>query len=144
MKNLIRKIGIAVMLVPIMALGVGLVTPATTHAAECGTSTGLNGAIGGDDSCTGKAAKSSGQQTGSLFGEGSIVTNVINIMLFIVGILCVVMIIFSGIRYVISNGKSDQVKSAKDTLMYAIVGLIIAIIAYALVNWVFTSIGNPT
>ena len=70
------------------------------------------------------------------------INTVINVMLFIVGILSVIMIIFSGIRYVISNGNANQVKSAKDTLMYSIVGLFIAIIAYALVNWVFTTIGN--
>lgn len=69
------------------------------------------------------------------------VTNIINIMLFVIGILCVIMIIWGGIRYTISNGASDKVKDAKNTILYAVVGLVIAIIAYALVNWVFDTVG---
>ena len=134
MKKMLRKIGTVLLFVPVMALSVGLFAP-TVHA-ECDINGGLNGAI--DPNC----AAGNGQQTGSLFGSGGIITNVINIMLFIVGILCVIMIIYSGIRYVTSRGDPKEVEGAKNTLMYAIVGLIIAIVAFALVNWVFTSIGG--
>ena len=65
---------------------------------------------------------------------------VINIMLFIVGLLSVIMIIWSGIRYVISRGNPEDVKNAKNTLIYAIVGLIVAIIAFSIVQWVFSYI----
>lgn len=61
---------------------------------------------------------------------------IINTMLFIVGMLAVVMIIFSGIRYITAHGDKGQVDSAKNTLIYSIVGLVIAILAYAIVNWV--------
>ena len=66
----------------------------------------------------------------------SIAKTVVNTMLFIVGILAVIMIIFSGIRYITAHGDKGQVESAKNTLIYSIVGLVIAIIAYALVTWV--------
>lgn len=66
----------------------------------------------------------------------TIVGNVVNVMLFIVGILAVIMIIFSGIRYITAHGDKNQVEGAKNTLIYSIVGLVVAIIAYALVNWV--------
>lgn len=65
-----------------------------------------------------------------------IVGTVINTMLFIVGILAVIMIIYAGIRYTTAHGDKSQVESAKNTLTYAIVGLVVAIIAFALVNWV--------
>ena len=72
-----------------------------------------------------------------MFGDSnSIVNTVINTMLFIVGILSVIMIIFSGIRYATAHGDKSQVESAKNTLIYSIVGLVVAIIAYAVVNWV--------
>lgn len=64
------------------------------------------------------------------------VTVVINTMLYIVGILAVAMIIFSGIRYLTAHGDKSQVESAKNTLIYSVVGLVIAIIAYAIVNFV--------
>lgn len=66
----------------------------------------------------------------------STVQTVINTMLYIVGILAVVMIIYSGIRYITAHGDKGQVESAKNTLIYSIVGLVIAIVAYAIVNFV--------
>ena len=65
-----------------------------------------------------------------------VIDTVINTMLFIVGILSVAMIIYSGIRYVTAHGDKSQIESAKNTLIYSIVGLVIAIVAYAVVNWV--------
>lgn len=67
--------------------------------------------------------------------EGTVKT-VINTMLYIVGVLAVVMIIYSGIRYITAHGDKGQVESAKNTLIYSIVGLIVAIVAYAIVNFV--------
>ena len=77
-----------------------------------------------------------------LFDDGGIVTTVINTMLFIVGILAVIMIIYAGIRYTTAHGDKGQVENAKNTLMYSIVGLVVAIIAYAVVNWVVGLFGD--
>ena len=74
----------------------------------------------------------------------SIASTVVNTMLFIVGILAVVMIIFSGIRYITAHGDKGQVESAKNTLIYSIVGLVIAIVAYAIVSWVTGLFGTST
>lgn len=67
----------------------------------------------------------------------SYVKSIINVMLFIVGVLSVIMIIFSGIRYVTAHGDKAQVESAKNTLIYSVVGLVIAIVAWAIVQFVF-------
>ena len=72
---------------------------------------------------------------------GTVVVDVINLMLYIIGILSVIMIIFSGIKYATSAGATDKVKSAKDTLIYSVVGLIIAIFAFAIVNFVLKGVG---
>lgn len=166
MKKLLDKVKVALLVVPALVLGFAFFAPTTsvfaaagdsctgqdsadktfngiydtdgTTCVNCDISSGLNGAMG----CTKTANDQAGANTSPLFGNGSIVNTVINVMLFIVGILCVIMIIYSGIRYVISRGQDTEVKNAKNTLLYAIVGLIIAMIAYALVNWVFTSIGK--
>lgn len=79
-------------------------------------------------------ANKSGQQGGTTFDAG--VQLVINLLLFVIGLISVIMIIIGGIRYTTSNGDSQQTKAAKDTILYAVVGLIIAIMAYAIVNWV--------
>ena len=65
-------------------------------------------------------------------------TTIINTMLYILGILGVIMIIFGGIRYVTSTGDASRVKAAKDTIMYSVIGLIVAALAYAIVNFVLT------
>lgn len=67
--------------------------------------------------------------------EGT-VTNVINVVLYVVGILAVVMVIIGGVKYTTSGGDQAAVTSAKNTILYGIIGLVIAILAYAIVNFV--------
>ena len=76
----------------------------------------------------------------TLFGDAGIVTTIVNTMLFIVGALAVVMIIFGGLRYVTSAGNASAVTAAKNTIIYAIVGLIVAFLAFAAVNFVLSSV----
>lgn len=68
------------------------------------------------------------------------ITTIVNILLYIIGVLSVIVIIFGGIRYVTSTGDSSRVKAAKDTITYAVIGLAIAILAYAIVNFVLTNL----
>lgn len=67
-----------------------------------------------------------------------LVQTIINTLLFAVGIIAVIMIIVGGIRYVTSNGDSGQIASAKNTIMYAVIGLIVSLMAFAIVNFVIT------
>jgi hypothetical protein len=64
---------------------------------------------------------------------------VINIILSILGIIAVIMIIIGGIRYTTSGGDSSGLKNARDTIVYAVVGLVIAILSFAIVNFVLDS-----
>ena len=87
-------------------------------------------------------AGESGMTTTGLFGDGGVVTTVINIILYIIGIISVVMLIFGGIQYATSAGDEKKVTTAKNTIIYAIVGLAVAILAWTLVNFVFSAIGG--
>jgi hypothetical protein len=62
--------------------------------------------------------------------------NITNLLLFIIGAIAVVVIIIGGIRYVTSSGDATATKSAKDTILYALIGLVVAFLAYAIVNFV--------
>ena len=66
----------------------------------------------------------------------SIIEIVVNTMIFLLGAIAVVMIVIGGIRYATSGGDASGIKGAKDTILYAIVGLVVAILAYAIVNFV--------
>jgi multisubunit Na+/H+ antiporter MnhB subunit len=72
----------------------------------------------------------------TLFGEGSIFTTVVNVLLFVIGAISVIMLIIGGIRYTVSAGDSTNVTAAKNTIMYALIGLVVAFLAFAIVNWV--------
>ena len=104
-----------------------LFAPVTVGALEGTVQDGVNAARGTDVPST-------------LLGDGGVLSTIINTMLFIIGFLSVVMLIFGGLRYIISGGNAAAVTAAKNTILYAIVGLIIAIFAYAIVNFVIGSL----
>ena len=66
-----------------------------------------------------------------------VVSGGFNVAFFVAGALAVIMIIYGGIRYITAHGDEKQVKVAKDTIVYSVAGLIIAILAYALVTFIF-------
>jgi len=65
-----------------------------------------------------------------------LIATLVNVLLFLVGALATVMIIVGGIFYAISNGDASKITKAKNTIMYAVVGLVVALLAYAIINWV--------
>lgn len=77
-----------------------------------------------------------------LFGDTGAFKKVTNTILYIVGIIAVIMLIIGGIKYVVSGGDSKKVTDAKNTILYAIIGLIIAFLAYAIVNFVISALPN--
>ena len=70
----------------------------------------------------------------------SLIKRISNVLMFIVGAVAVIMIIISGIRYASSGGNSAQVTAAKNTLLYSVVGLIVALLAYAVVGFVIANL----
>lgn len=68
----------------------------------------------------------------------SVLTTVTNILLFLMGAISVIMIIVGGIRYATSQGDQTQMQSAKNTILYAVIGVVVSIAAYAIVSFVVT------
>jgi len=64
------------------------------------------------------------------------VTRAINTLLYIVGISAVIVIIVAGLRYVLSGGDPKNTTAAKDTILYAVIGLVVALLSFAIVNFV--------
>lgn len=75
-----------------------------------------------------------------LFGNKGVFREVTNTILYIVGIIAVIMLIIGGIKYVISGGDSKKVTDAKNTVLYAIIGLVISFLAFAIVNFVISAL----
>ena len=95
---------------------------------------GFDGSVqGGADSARGT------DQTSELFGSTGIFRTITNVLLFVLGAISVIMIIIGGLRYVVSGGNATAVTAAKNTILYAIVGVIVALLAYAIINFVLES-----
>lgn len=75
-----------------------------------------------------------------LFGGGSLFEAISNTLIFVVGAAAVIMVIIGGLRYVLSGGDASSVKGAKDTILYALIGIVVAALAYALVRFVVTRV----
>lgn len=67
---------------------------------------------------------------------------IINVVLGIVGFVAVVMIILGGISFITSQGDAAKVTRARNTILYGVIGLIVAILAFAIVNFVLSSVFN--
>lgn len=65
---------------------------------------------------------------------------VINAFLILAGTVAVLFIIVGGFQYVSSAGNPESVQKAKNTILYAVVGLIVVILSYAIVNFIITNI----
>ena len=72
----------------------------------------------------------------------ALIKSIVNVLLFIVGAISVVMIIIGGLLYVLSAGDNGRVTTAKNTIMYAVVGLVVSFIAFAIVQFVFDRFGK--
>lgn len=72
----------------------------------------------------------------------SLITKFINILSAIVGIVAVIMIIVGGLRYITSGGSDSNVTGAKNTILYAVIGLIIVALAQIIVRFVLNSVST--
>lgn len=157
MKSL-RNILSLVMVSVLMFMGIAslaAIKGTTVYAEDCSTKTGpekeaceaANAATGGggggssavDSACSGVSAL--GVDCGSATTaqeviEGPVGT-LIDLVSYAVGIACVVMIIYGGFRFITSGGNADATKSARNTILYALLGLFIILIANILINFVF-------
>jgi cytochrome bd-type quinol oxidase subunit 2 len=70
----------------------------------------------------------------------SIITTVINIFSLVVGVVSVIMIILGGFRYITSGGDSSNVSSAKNTIIYALIGLVVVALAQFIVQFVLNKV----
>jgi len=66
--------------------------------------------------------------------------DIVNVLTFVVGVVSVIMIIIGGLRYITSAGDSGNITNAKNTILYAIVGLVIVIVAQVIVNLVVSQL----
>lgn len=139
MKNLLKKISAFTAVLAFALLAVLSPVPVSAQTTDEDCKTGSGGITGGLN-CSNPDGPD-GDIPG-LFGSSSIFVNIVNALLFLIGAISVIMLIYGGIRYTASGGNANNVTAAKNTIMYAIIGLVVAFLAFAIVNWVLGGLGG--
>ncbi len=99
-----------------------------------------------DDICSNKniseeiKAASGCPDAGTVNDLPSVITNILNGIIAVSGLVAVIFIIVGGIQYMTSSGDGAKVQKAKNTILYACIGLIICALSFAIINWVITSV----
>ena len=127
MKKILTNALRSLMIVPLLALGASFFVATPAYAESCFTNTGIGGGAG---------FSKTENLANDLFTDDGLFKKVTDILLFLVGAISVIMLIIGGIRYVVSGGDQGAVTSAKNTILYAIVGIIVAFLAFAAINFV--------
>ena len=123
-----KKLIISVLTVSALVLGTGFGQPA--HAA-------VNVFQNCDSNSSTAVCKATSDK---LFGAGSVWSNILNTLIYATGAVSVLMIVIGGFRYSISGGDQSAINSAKNTILYAVIGLVLAVTGYAIVNFILTRI----
>jgi hypothetical protein len=110
-------------------VGVGSIATQTVHAQDAKTAVceALGAAVNGDGTCDEPADSPS--LTGALEAA-------LNILSIVAAVIAVILIIIGGLKYITSQGDSGSTSSARSTIIYAVVGLIIVALAQVIVNFV--------
>lgn len=119
--NIVKSVIIAVALS--LVGGLMVLTPAS--AVDCST----------PQECMEQGLQSTGG-TGGDTDLASVIKLITNVLMFIIGAVAVIMVIIGGFQYVTSQGDSSKTTTAKNTILYAVIGLIVALLAYAIVQFV--------
>lgn len=98
---------------------------------------GSGGRPGTDDEGNFVCLDSNTGQTPSI---SSVIKTIADVLLGIIGAVAVIMLIIGGFRYVVSAGDSSALESAKNTILYAVVGIVVAFMAYAAVRFIVTQL----
>ncbi len=131
LKTFIATVGLTAL---VMMPALVLTTSADAQTVNPELCRGINFASGVDgDECGDGDADASVQ---------NIIQTVIDVFSIIVGAVSVIMIIIGGLRYITSSGDSGNVQAAKNTILYAIVGLVIVIFAQTIVRFVVDRISG--
>lgn len=120
-------------IVAVFATGLIFLAPATTHAIDsvniC-AQPGISQEVRAANGCNGSDTSAD---------LGNAITNIINGVIGIIGAVAAIFILVGGINYMTSAGDAGKVEKAKKTILWAVIGLVISVLTFAIVNFV---IGN--
>lgn len=130
-----KKIGMAIMTAFLMAVAFIGTTSQTVSALTCpaGTPGEGRGEVNSLAECSISETEDTLMPT---------IGTIINVALGVLGIVAVIVIIYGGFTYMTSSGDAAKITKAKNTIIYGVIGLVIALLAFAIVNFVISNVFN--
>ncbi|MDO5480056.1 MAG: pilin [Candidatus Saccharibacteria bacterium] len=125
------KIITAIIAIVLGALSLNFI-PTSTHAVDICAQDGVSDEVKKANGCYGNASTD----------LSTVIVNIVNGIVGALGLVAVIFIVVGGVNYMTSQGDPGKTKKAKDTILYASIGLIIAVLAFAIVNFVIGNIIN--
>ena len=105
--------------------------PTATHAVSVCDQSGVSAEVKKANGCSGASDS---------VDLANVIVGIINGIVGILGVVAAIFIVVGGVNYMTSQGDTGKTKKAKDTILYAVIGLIIAVLAFAIVNFVIVNI----
>lgn len=128
----IKKITKNIFFVAITIVGIATLTPAQTFADDICGNNNVSPEIRAASGCPNTGAEINDLPT--------VIQNILNAIIGVAGLISVVYIVVGGIQYITSSGDSNKTEKAKKTILYALIGLIVCALSFAIVNFTISRI----
>lgn len=135
---MVQKIKTLILALSLLIVPAVSLATSTIVSADTSKTTIQSGVCGGADTLTLNSTNGNQCAITEPTSINGTITTVVNIISIVVGVLAVIMIIVGGFRYITSGGKEEGVKGAKNTILYALIGLIIVALAQVIVRFVLS------
>ncbi len=129
MKNLLQSFSKLLLVVPIVLLGIAFTFP----IMQAQSVSAIDDLTIGGGAEVGKTPEMSGDLPAQI-------KKIISIILYVAGAIAVVMLIFGGVKYITSGGSQEKVAEAKNTILYAIIGVVVCLLSFAIVEFVIAGL----
>jgi Type IV secretion system pilin len=136
----IKIIVVMLSLVGLLGLGTASASPLNGGSLKIDLVSSSNASV--RDACSALSSISSAGCSNGNSTVKSIARAVVEVLSFVIGIISIIMIIISAFRFITAGGDTNNVAAAKNTLIYAIIGLVIAVLAQFLVHNVLNTATN--
>ena len=120
---------IIITILSFIGLGSLLIIPSYAATIDCG-----------DNTIPQSVRDAAGCDNSSSNALPTVVQNLLNVVIGITGIIAVIFIIIGGVQYMTSTGDAGKITKAKNTILYAVIGLVVVILAFAIVNFVIANV----
>lgn len=137
--NYLKKHVLKLLIISAVVLNILLVTPVISYASPfnqaCTSGSVTDGRnVGSSTLC------SDNPTSNPLVGPDGLLIKVVNVVSIIAGVTAVIMIIISGMQFVLANGEAKRVESARNTIIFSVIGLIVIVLARFIIEFVVSRI----